>query len=111
MTLVPFVIEYAMPNGAYTDQSNIATEYHCIEKDLLHQTFIAKIVDVMYEFCSDYGIEINSYDDFCEKYYKEKGRLSDAVFCIIRYYLEDEWHVWEPEINQQEIQTIFKNNL
>ena len=106
MSLVPFVIEHAVSNGSYTDQPNIFTEYSCISKDQLHQTFIDEIVEFMYEFCSaeyGHGIEITSYDDFCEKYYDENCRVDDVPLYIMRYFVDGEWHIWEPNTHSIDI--------
>ena len=68
----------------------------------------------MYEFCSEkygHGIEIKSYDDFCDKYWrikeiKIKGRYN--IFCV--YYFEKEWILWNIENYKEEIYKAYVIN-
>jgi hypothetical protein len=49
--------------------------YDYIEKNKLNETIINFIIEFIYEFCSDkfgYDIEVTSYKDFCNKFWKIK---------------------------------------
>lgn len=107
--IVPYVTEYAVSNGCYTDQANIYTEYGSCEKDQLHKTFIDSIVTNMVDFCEGHDIEISSYEDFCCKYYKEIGKVCDRPIFIKRYFIDGEWHEWKPWMYDSDIVASYRH--
>jgi len=109
--MIPYVIEQAVSNGAYTNEANIITTYGTTLLSTLESTFIKIVVDMMYEFCSaEYGhaIEISSYGDFQSKYYKENGRVKDRPILEFKYFNECEWKLWEVQIYDTEIYSAYK---
>ena len=86
----PYVIEYAVLDGAYTDQANIFNQYDSCEKDNFHKTFIAEIVSFMTEFCSDHKINVTSYDDFRKKFYCINDKVCDRPLFIMHYFIDGE---------------------
>ena len=65
--MIPYVIEHSNPSDDINER-NIDTSYYSSEKDKLNENIINRVIEIMYEFCSDeYGncMEITSYDDFC----------------------------------------------
>ena len=104
--MIPYVIEQAVSNGAYTDEANIVTTYGTTLLSTIETTFIKIVVDIMYDFCSaEYGhnIEISSYGDFQSKYYKENGRVKDRPILEFKYFNEGEWKLWEAQLYDSEI--------
>ena len=109
--MIPYVIEHAVSNDAYTDEANIVTTYGTTLLSTLESTFIKIVVDMIYEFCSaEYGhaIEISSYGDFQSKYYKENGRVKDRPILEFKYFNEGEWKLWEVQIYDTEIYSAYK---
>jgi len=112
--IVPYVIEYAVSNGAYTDEANIVTTYGTTLLSTLETTFIKIVVDMMYEFCSveeGHGIDISSYGDFQCKYYEENGRVKDRPILEFKYFNEGEWKIWEVQIYDSEIYSAYKERI
>ena len=103
----PYVIEYAVLDGAYTDQANIFNQYDSCEKDNFHKTFIDEIVSFMTEFCSDHKINVTSYHDFRKKFYCINDKVCDRPLFIMHYFLDGEWKTWEPELYDSEIYTAY----
>ena len=109
--IVPYVIEYAVSNGAYTDEANIYTTYETTLLSSLESIFIKIIVDMMYEFCSveeGHGMDISSYGDFQSKYYKENGRVKDRPIIEFKYFYKEEWKIWEVQMYESEIFYAYK---
>jgi hypothetical protein len=111
MITIPYYIQYAAPNddGRY---NNIFTTHEYCEKDKLHDEIIIFIINYMYEFCSEdcgHNIIINSYDDFCEKYWELhciKMIYWENIFQI--YYFEnDKWIEWNIEDHKDEIYRLY----
>jgi len=95
--MIPYVIEQARPNEHYRNQ-NIIIKYGYCEKDDLHKEIIEHIIEIMYEFCSQeygHGIEITSYDDFCQSYWLSYEfsmyGYGDTIFSIC-YFENDKWN-------------------
>ncbi len=68
--MIPYFIQQARPNDDCRDNNIITSCYFCT-KDELDCKIIDYITDVMNEFCSNdycHGIQITSYNDFCNKY-------------------------------------------
>jgi hypothetical protein len=103
----PYVIEYAVLDGAYTDQANIFNQYDSCEKDNFHQTFIDEIVSFMTDFCSDHKMTVTSYHDFRKKFYCINDKVCDRPLFIMRYFIDGEWKIWEPELYDSEIYTAY----
>ena len=85
--MIPFVIEHSNPSDDIKER-NIDTHYYSSEKDKLNENIINRLIEIMYEFCSDiYGIgmKIISYDDFCYQYWK-KMEIKMENFYGIRVY-------------------------
>ena len=104
--MIPFVVESAISNGAYTDRANISTEYGCTEKCKLHTLFIDIIINDMYEFCSDeygHGINIKSYDEYCYHYSKINCSFRYAPLYMMHYFMDGVWKIWDPIIYDDEI--------
>jgi hypothetical protein len=61
----------------------------------------------MFEFCSKkygHGIDITSYDDFCEKWWSRQDReLINIPIFEIYYFENDEWKAWKTYDNEKEI--------
>lgn len=94
--MIPYVILQAHPNGPYTNFSNTNIEYYdCKDKDELKILIINHIIVFMYEFCSKkygHGIDIESYDDFCNKWWeKQENKIDDVDIFEINYYENSEW--------------------
>ena len=106
---VPFTIQIATSNGAYTDESNIFVEYDSIELNKLYETFIDRIVSFMKEYCDDRIPDntITSYSDFCSKYSNEHGQVSNAPLFMMHYFLDGVWKTWEPELYASEIYAAY----
>ena len=112
--IVPYVIEYAVSNGAYTDEANIYTTYETTLQSRVESTFIKKIVDMMYEFSSveeGHGMDISSYGDFQSKYYKANGRVRDRPIVEIKYFNEGEWKTWEVQLYDSEIYYAYEERI
>lgn len=62
-----------------------------------------KLEDTLSSAEYGHGIEITSYDDFCEKYYDENCRVDDVPLYIMRYFVDGEWHIWEPNTHSIDI--------
>ena len=113
METIPYVVEIAMYQDGYSNQSNIHTHYEYAEKDYLDKHIINYIVTLMYEFCSpDYGhgIEITSYDDFCKNWWKLRGKITDAPVLQIRYYVNNNWCEWNIELHKNDIYEYYYEN-
>ena len=111
MITIPYYIQYAAPNddGRY---NNIFTTHDYCKKEQLYNEIIIFIINYMYEFCSaecGYNIIINSYDNFCEKYWELnciKMRYWENIFQI--YYFEnDKWIEWNIEDYKDEIYRLY----
>lgn len=99
--MIPYYIQYAFPNDDGRD-NNIFTSHDYCEKEKLNDEIIHFIVNYIYEFCGEecgHNIIINSYDEFCEKYWNLQGiqmRYWNNIFQI--YYFENnKWNEWKIE--------------
>lgn len=111
--MIPYIIQQAHPTNDCR-YKNIFTNFMNCEKDNLDNNVITYIIEFMFEFCSkDYGhgIQISSYDDFCEQYW----RLSDVeisgwfeVFKI-SYYKNNKWSTWNIDEHKEEIYNQYVN--
>ncbi len=104
---VPFTIQIATSNGAYTDQANIFIEYDSVELNKLYETFMDRIVSFIKEYCDDRDVTITSYSDFCSKYSNENGQVADAPLFTMHYFLDGVWKTWEPELYDSEIYAAY----
>jgi len=111
--MIPYFIQEANSSEDNRDINIYVTANSCDKKEL-DDKIIRYIINVMYEFCSEkygHGIEIKSYDDFCDKYWrikeiKIKGRYN--IFCV--YYFEKEWILWNIENYKEEIYKAYVIN-
>lgn len=108
--MIPYIIQQASPSYDdyyyYRQNVNIIIDTIKSIEDVDH-VFIEYVANNMYEFCNEeygHGIEINSYEDFCEKFWT----LSDiklyewnSVFVIS--YFTDEWNDWDVESHGDKI--------
>ena len=72
--MIPYSIQYVYPSDDIRD-NNIYTTYDSIEKNKLDETIINIIIEFIYDFCSEkigHNIQITSYKDFCNKFWKKK---------------------------------------
>jgi hypothetical protein len=110
--MIPYVIECANPSDDMR-YNNIDSTYDSCEKDILDETIIKYIINYMYEYCSnDYGhnIEITSYDDFCEKYWKIKEYIIKDWYDIFNVmYFENTWIRWNIYDYKDKIYVKYKN--
>lgn len=101
--MIPFYIEYA--NG--TDDSrnnNIFIHHDCSSLDNYNLSIIDFIIEFMDDFCLGYDITINSFDDFCKKYWDINGnklRYYENIFFV--YYFDLKWENWSIEENKENI--------
>lgn len=110
--IVPYVIEQAASNGAYTDEANIFTTYGTTLLSTIESTFIKIVVDMMYEFCVEgHGIDITSYGNFQYKYYKENGRVKDRPILDFKYFNKGEWKIWEVQLYDSEIYYAYRERI
>jgi len=95
--MIPYVIEQARPNDDYRGK-NIIINYGYCEKDNLDKEIVDHIIEIMYEFCSEEygnGIEITSYDHFCQLYWLSyEFSLSGYGNNMFRigYFENDKWN-------------------
>ena len=112
--MIPFYIERGTP---YHDirLSNVSTERYSSSKEKLNETIILHIVEFMYEFCGDcyHNIQISSYEDFVEQYWKiGEFHLDDFYNVFEVYYFENGlWVKWKIEDYFDEIFTYYKSYL
>ena len=110
--MVPYIIERAYPSDDMRD-NNIIIYEGCCEKKSLDEEIMNYISENMDEFCSkDYGhdLKINSFNDFCNKYWdiaEYKIRGWDEIFRI--YIFIDKWFEWSINDNKDKIFIYYKN--
>jgi len=96
--MIPFTLTIASPNGAYTDCPNININHESIKnKDKIDTTFTYMIAEFMYEFCSQkygHGITIDSYSDFCDKWWTYQEGTMRVPVLEIRYFDDNDWNIW-----------------
>ena len=103
--MIPYVIEHSNPSDDINER-NIDTSYYSSEKDKLNENIINRVIESMYEFCSDeYGncMEITSYDDFCYQYWKKMEIKMDNYYVFYIKYFENDWKYWIVEDYKEEI--------
>jgi len=99
---IPYYIQRVRPNNdvRYNNIINIAK--HSAKKVNLDEDIIDFIVVDMYDFCSDiygYGIQISSYEDFCNKYWElQDCQIQGWLHIYQVYYFENNvWMQWNIE--------------
>jgi hypothetical protein len=95
--MIPYVIEQARPDDDCRAK-NIIIKYGYCEKDDLDKEIIDHIIEIMYEICSEEygeGIEITSYDHFCQAYWLHYDLCLSGygknMFSIC-YFENDKWN-------------------
>ena len=106
--MIPYILSEASPQGSYFNYANIQTSCHvCKDSGTLHSTLLDYIVEFVYEFCSKeygHGIDITSYNDFCDKWWSRQDReLINIPIFEIHYFENDEWKEWKTYDNETEI--------
>ena len=113
--MIPFVIEQARPNDD-SRHNNVIVNFNSVKNmKELNEDIINYIVSEMYDFCSEeygHGINITSYSDYCEKYYKTiqiKLLYWNGVF-EVRYFT-NEWINWDVYENNDKIMIAYNKRL
>lgn len=108
--MIPYYIKEAHPNDCVRSP-NIITQHGYTEKQYLHDEIIRRIIEVMYEFCSKeygHGINILSYDDYCEQYWKIAGyNIHGRYYVFDVYYFDKEWIKWDIGTHKKEIYNAY----
>lgn len=104
--MIPYIIQMVNPSDDIRN-NNIFTYYECAEKSKLNEKIINFIIIFIDEFCSpEYGhnLQIISYSDFCNKFWKIATYSKYDWYYIFRiYYFENNWIEWKIEDNQEQI--------
>jgi hypothetical protein len=107
---IPFCINQA--NGTSNpNEPNITTHLHFAKVDEnLKDAIIAKIIIIIYQICSQeygFGINIHSFEDFCEKYWKNTEYGCNISFYKyvfqVYYFANDCWNEFNVIQYQNEI--------
>lgn len=113
MIVVPYFIQEARPDED-ARRPNIYIQFNSCELDKLTETIIHCITSIMSEFCSEtygHGIKINSFDDFCDKYWEIHGIQIQYWRSIFRayYFLENQniWVEWNIDNYKDEIYSSY----
>jgi len=108
--IVPYFIQFANPSDDSRD-NNIDIIYDSSEKCELNRHIINEIVCLMNDFCFSHIniIEITSFDDFCDQYWKHNEIVISGWHNVfnIRYF-ENGWVEWNIEDFKEEIYAVFK---
>ena len=111
--MISYVIQQARPSDDCRD-NNIVSEFSSCDKAKLDEEIINYIIQVMYEFCSKeygHGIQITSYDDFCDNYWKNSG-FEIRYWCNIfrvKYYENNQWLTWKVDDFKEKIYNTYVN--
>lgn len=111
--MIPYILIQPNPICNY-EYGNKYTESDCIEDDIMNDHFIDRISTDMYEFCSKkygHGIDISSYDDFCEHYWKQKDYKMECPIFEFRYFKNNVWYIWHVEDYNNEIYASYLKKL
>lgn len=111
--MIPYVILKPHPTCSY-DYGNLFMECDCIEDDGMDSHFIDYISNDMYEFCCKkygHGIEVSSYDDFCNCYWKRQEYVMHCPVFEIRYFKNNVWFIWDLDNKKDDIYESYVKKL
>jgi len=98
MISIPYTISIIHPVTGNTNMSIIHSYSNNYES--LHETIIYNIAMDIYNYCIDLNLEIDSYDDFKNKYFHNlQTDISLDVYCI-DYFYNKEWKSWPLNLNK-----------
>jgi hypothetical protein len=110
--MIPYYIQNVYPSDDMRD-NNIQTKCDYIEKNKLNETIINFIVEFIYDFCNEKtgnNIQITSYKDFCDKFWKKHEYMVREWYYIFRVdYFENVWTEWNVEEYQEQIYLAYVN--
>lgn len=96
--MIPYTISYLLPSSTYTESENISVSYLVGEnRNEIIQNVIKDVVEYMYEFCSKeygYGLDVASYYDFCEKWWKEQECKMENFYIFEVHYFDNDDNCW-----------------
>lgn len=103
------IISYILvqPDPTYNyEYGNKHVSCDCIEDDDMDSHFIDYISTHMYEFCSKkygHGIDISSYDEYCEHYWENQDYKMKCPVFEFRFFKNNVWSVWNVDDYTNEI--------
>lgn len=110
--MIPYYIQHAYPIDNMRD-NNIDTENGCVENEKINETIINSIIEFMNNYCCEetgHNLQITSYIDFCEKFWKNGDYIISGWYFIFNvYYFEDKWIEWDVEKYQDLIYFAYLN--
>ena len=110
--MIPYYIQHVYLNS-YMQNNDVYTKCDYIERNKLNETVITAIIDFIYAFCNNItgnNIQIISYNDFCDKFWKKNEIIDKDWYYIFKVsYFENVWMEWNIEEYQEQIYDAYVN--
>lgn len=104
--MIPYYIQEAFPSDDMRNNNIVITNDFC-KKDNLNEKIINFITEFINEFCNEdygHGIKIDSYNDFCNKFWQLNGlKIYDWNNIFRIYYFDKKWISWNIELYKDDI--------
>lgn len=110
--MIPYYIQEAFPSDDMRNNNIVITNDSC-KKDNLNEKIINFITEFINDFCNEdyrHDIKIDSYDDFCNKFWELNGLKIygwDNLFRI--YYFDKKWISWNIDLYKDDIYNNYVN--